>query len=75
MTVTTTDIERLAVKLRAEIDALSACAPAHADMIAAAVLVRLAGELGGRAPGRAGSASTVRRSDDALVATRRRPAD
>ena len=42
MTVTTTDIERLAVKLRAEIDALSACAPAHADMIAAAVLVRLA---------------------------------
>ena len=30
MTVTTTDIERLAVKLRAEIDALSACTPTHA---------------------------------------------
>jgi len=46
MTVTTTDIERLATRVRAEIDALAACAPAHADMIAAAVLVRLQRDLG-----------------------------
>jgi len=45
MSVTTTDIERLAVRVRAEIAALAACAPAHADMIAAAVLSRAAGDL------------------------------
>jgi len=45
MTVTTTDIERLATRVRAEIDALTACAPAHADMIAAAVLARVASDL------------------------------
>jgi len=55
MTVTTTDIERVAKRVGAEIVALTACAPAHADMIAAAVLARVERDLvasgtGGRIP-------------------------
>jgi len=45
VSVTTRDIERLAVRVKAEINALAACAPAHSDMIATAVLSRVAGDL------------------------------
>jgi len=45
MTVTTTDIERLAIRVRAEFTALVACAPAHADLIATAVLARIRRDL------------------------------
>jgi len=45
LTVTTSDIARVATRVRAEIDALTACAPAHADMIAAGVLSRVAADL------------------------------
>jgi len=46
MTVTTSDIERVATRVRAEIATLTACVPAHADIIWAAVLVRVGRELG-----------------------------
>lgn len=45
MTVTTRDIERITTRAKAEIDALTACAPAHADLIATAALARLARDL------------------------------
>lgn len=67
MTVTTADIERCAARAKAEIAALAACAPAHADMIAAAVLARLhrnlgAGGTGGRTMPTQGAAAPRRRA-------------
>lgn len=67
MTVSTSDIERVATRVRAEIAALTACAPAHADMITAAVLARLqrdlgAGGTGGRAMVLHGAAAPRRRA-------------